>query len=103
MNNDKRRAPNATLAAATHPISTEPQIMLRWLIATLILANIAAFAAFSAAPTPASGRRDSAPLDRQIHPERLSVRPISPSESADVPVVGGPVATPDVQASALPQ
>ncbi|WP_322010448.1 hypothetical protein [Paraburkholderia sp. J12] len=79
--------------------------MLRWLIAILILANLVAFSAIRGVfgPTPASGSRDSLPLNRQIHPERLAVRPIPASESADVPVVGGPVADPAVQASALTQ
>lgn len=79
--------------------------MLRWLIAILILANLAAFAATRGAfgPTPASGSRESQHLNRQIHPERLTVRPIPASESIDVPVVGGPVAQPAVQASTLTQ
>jgi hypothetical protein len=79
--------------------------MLRWLIAILIVANLVAFAAIRGllGPTPASGSRDSRPLTRQIHPERLAVRPIPASESVDVPVVGGPVADPAVQASTLSQ
>ncbi|TAM00837.1 MAG: hypothetical protein EPN70_21085 [Paraburkholderia sp.] len=79
--------------------------MLRWLIAILILANLAAFAAISGVfgPTPASGMRVSHPLNRQIHPERLTVRPILPSESVDVPLVGGPIAEPPVEASSLAQ
>jgi hypothetical protein len=79
--------------------------MLRWLIAILILANLLAFGAIRGVfgPTPASGARDSRPLTRQIHPERLSVRPILPSESIDVPVVGGPVALPAVQTTTLTQ
>ncbi|WP_322103697.1 hypothetical protein [Paraburkholderia sp. J41] len=79
--------------------------MLRWLIAILILANLLAFAAISGVfgPTPASGNRETTHLSRQIHPERLRVRAILPSESADVPTVGGPVAQPAVQASALTQ
>jgi hypothetical protein len=79
--------------------------MLRWVIALLILANLVAFAAVRGAfgTTPASGLRDSRPLTRQIHPERLTVRAIRPSESIDVPVVGGPVALPAVQAAPLTQ
>jgi hypothetical protein len=79
--------------------------MLRWVIPLLILANGAALAANLGAfgPTPASGSRDSAPLTRQIHPERLSVRAILPSESVDVPVVGGPVADPAIQTAPLAQ
>ncbi|WP_233861985.1 hypothetical protein [Paraburkholderia adhaesiva] len=79
--------------------------MLRWVIPLLILANGAAAAANLGVfgPTPASGPRDSAPLARQIHPERLSVRPIVASESVDVPVVGGPVSDPAVQSTPLAQ
>ena len=79
--------------------------MLRWLIAILILANLLAFAAIGGVfgPTPASGSRETQHLNRQIHPERLQVRPIRPSESADVATVGGPVAQPAVQASSLSQ
>jgi hypothetical protein len=79
--------------------------MLRWLLAILILANLLAFATLRGVfgPTPASGQRDTQPLNRQIHPERLGVRPIPASESVDVPVVGGPVADPAVQASTLAQ
>jgi len=79
--------------------------MLRWLLAILILANLAALAAVLGVfgPTPAAGSRTSQPLSQQIHPERLTVRAILPSESIDVPVVGGPVAQPDVQTQTLPQ
>ncbi|MDR3096956.1 MAG: hypothetical protein LBV73_07765 [Paraburkholderia sp.] len=79
--------------------------MLRWLIALLILANLLAFGAirglFGPAPLTDSGSHQQ--LNRQIHPEGLTVRPIKPSESVDVPVVGGPVADPAIQASALAQ
>jgi len=79
--------------------------MLRWLIAILILANLAALASVLGAfgPIPAAGSRSGDPLNRQVHPERLAVRAIPASESVDVPVVGGPVVLPDVQTSALPQ
>ncbi|CAM2147936.1 MULTISPECIES: hypothetical protein [Paraburkholderia] len=79
--------------------------MLRWLIAILILANLLAFAAIRGlfGPTPASGSLERQHLNRQIHPEGLTVRPIKPSESVDVPVVGGPVADPAIQASTLAQ
>jgi hypothetical protein len=79
--------------------------MLRWLIAILILANLLAFAAIGGifGPTPSSGSRETQHLNRQIHPERLVVRAITPSESADLPTVGGPVAQPAVQASSLAQ
>ena len=79
--------------------------MLRWVIPLLILGNGAAAAANLGVfgPTPASGLRDGTPLTRQIHPERLGVRPILASESVDVPVVGGPVAEPSVQTAPLTQ
>ncbi|MFP4905674.1 hypothetical protein ACLFKT_42580, partial [Paraburkholderia sp. BR14261] len=85
--------------------SKELHTMLRWLIAILILANGLAFAAIGGVfgPTPSSGSRETQHLNRQIHPERLVVKPIRPSESADVPTVGGPVTEPSVQASTLTQ
>ncbi|MBN3855412.1 MULTISPECIES: hypothetical protein [unclassified Paraburkholderia] len=79
--------------------------MLRGLIAILILANLLALGAVRGlfGPTPASGTLDRKQLSRQIHPENLSVRPIKPSESVDVPIVGGPVADPAIQSTTLTQ
>jgi len=79
--------------------------MLRWLIVLLLVANLAAFAALYGAfgPSPAAGRRETQHLGRQIHPERLAVRPIPPSASIDIPLVGGPVASPGVQTQPLSQ
>jgi len=79
--------------------------MLRWLIAILILANLLAFGAIRGlfGPAPLSGTGSDKQLNRQINPEGLTVRPIKASESVDVPVVGGPVANPAIQASALTQ
>ena len=79
--------------------------MLRWLIAFLLVANLVAFAAIYGVfgPTPASGTRETQHLGRQIHPERLIVRPILASESVDVPLIGGPVASPRVQSEPLSQ
>jgi hypothetical protein len=79
--------------------------MLRWLIAILILANLLAFGAVRGlfGPTPASGATSRSQLNRQMNPEGLSVRPIRPSESVDVPVVGGPVADPAIQSTTLTQ
>jgi len=79
--------------------------MLRWLIALLLVANLAAFAALYGVfgPPPAAGRHENQHLGRQIHPERLVVRPIPPSASADIPLIGGPVASPGVQEQPLSQ
>lgn len=79
--------------------------MLRWLIVFLLVANLAAFAAIYGVfgPPPAAGRHETQHLSRQIHPERLAVRPIPASASADIPTIGGPVAQPDVQAQPLSQ
>ncbi|HTH62387.1 MAG TPA: hypothetical protein VL689_19830 [Paraburkholderia sp.] len=79
--------------------------MLRWLIVFLLVANLAAFAAIAGVfgPPPAAGRHEGGHLARQIHPERLLVRPIPPSASADLPTIGGPVAQPNVQAQPLSQ
>ncbi|CAB3784205.1 hypothetical protein LMG28688_01823 [Paraburkholderia caffeinitolerans] len=77
--------------------------MLRWLIAILILANLLAFGAVRGlfGPAPLTSTSGNKQLNRQIHPEGLLVRPIKPSESVDVPVVGGPMADPAVKASEL--
>ncbi|WP_321840905.1 hypothetical protein [Paraburkholderia bannensis] len=79
--------------------------MLRGLIALLILANLCALGAIRGffGPLPASGTLDHKQLGRQIHPEGLSVRAIKPSESVDVPIVGGPVADPAIQSTTLTQ
>ncbi|WP_042299362.1 hypothetical protein [Paraburkholderia kururiensis] len=79
--------------------------MLRWLIAILLLANLLALAAISGAfgPTPASGPREPGHLNREVHPDWLKVRPISPAESADATIVGGPVPMPAVKSSELAQ
>ncbi|NIE66776.1 hypothetical protein [Burkholderia sp. Ax-1719] len=79
--------------------------MLRGLIALLILGNLLALGAIRGffGPPPASGTLDRKQLSRQIHPEGLSVRAIRPSESVDVPIVGGPVADPSIQATTLTQ
>jgi hypothetical protein len=79
--------------------------MLRWLIAFLFLANLAALAALYGVfgPPPAAGRHETQHLGRQIHPDRLIVRPIPPSASVEVPLIGGPVAAPGVQAQPLSQ
>ncbi|POR56314.1 hypothetical protein B0G62_101712 [Paraburkholderia eburnea] len=79
--------------------------MLRGLIAILILANLFALGAIRGlfGPLPASGTLDRKQLSRQIHPEGLIVRAIKPSESADVPIVGGPVADPAIQSTTLTQ
>jgi len=79
--------------------------MLRWLIVLLVIANLAALAAIYGvfgAP-PAAGRHETGHLSRQIHPERLLVRAIPPSASADIPTVGGPVASPGVKTQPLTQ
>ncbi|WP_322043830.1 hypothetical protein [Paraburkholderia sp. J67] len=79
--------------------------MLRGLIAILILANLLALGAIRGlfGPLPASGTLERKHLNRQIHPEGLGVRAIRPSESVDVPVVGGPVVDPAIQSSTLTQ
>jgi hypothetical protein len=79
--------------------------MLRWLIVLLLVANLAALAAIYGVfgPPPAAGRHETQHLSRQIHPERLIVRAIPASASADIPTVGGPVASPGVQSQPLTQ
>ena len=79
--------------------------MLRWLIGLLILANLIAFAMARGVfgPTPAAGSREPNHLERQIHPDWLTVRPLSASQAADQPVVGGPVPVAPVQQTTLTQ
>jgi hypothetical protein len=79
--------------------------MLRWLIAILVLANVAAFALASGifSPLPSSGPREPNHLDRQIHPEWLKVRPISAAEANDQAIVGTAAPAPAVAASPLTQ
>jgi hypothetical protein len=79
--------------------------MLRWLIAILFLANMLAFVVMRGVfgPTPTAGGREPNHLIRQIHPEWLKVQPVTPSEAADQPVVGGPAPAAPIAASVLPQ
>lgn len=79
--------------------------MLRWLIVLLLVANLAALAAIYGVfgPPPGAGPRETGHLDRQIHPEGLLVRPIPPSASVDVPLIGGPEAPSDVRSKPLSQ
>ena len=79
--------------------------MLRWLIALLVLANVIVFvvAQGGVSPLPSAGAREPQHLDRQLHPELVRVRPISPEESADQAVVGGPAPSPAVEAAPLAQ
>lgn len=77
--------------------------MLRWPIAILLLANILAFVAVRGVfgPPPTAGGREPGHLNREVHPDWLKVRPITAGQAADQPVVGGPVPTAPIAASAL--
>jgi hypothetical protein len=79
--------------------------MLRWLLALLFLANLLMFVVAQGVfgPLPAAGGREPQHLDRQVHPELVRVRPISPEEAADQAVVGGPTPSAPVQAAPLSQ
>ncbi|CAH2778628.1 MAG: hypothetical protein CBCREVIR_0461 [Candidatus Burkholderia crenata] len=79
--------------------------MLRWLLALLFLANLLMFVVVQGVfgPLPSAGEREPQHLDRQVHPELVRVRPISPEESADQAVVGGPAPSAAVQAAPLAQ
>jgi hypothetical protein len=79
--------------------------MLRWLIALLFLANLLMFVVVQGVfgPLPSAGGREPQHLDRQIHPELVRTRPISPEEAADQAVVGGPAPAAAVQAAPLSQ
>ncbi|RKP58761.1 hypothetical protein [Pararobbsia silviterrae] len=76
--------------------------MLRWVIAFLLIANLAAFAAVSGAfgPLPSAGELEPGHTSSQVHPERLDVQLAgAPASSA---VVGAPVDASAPAASALP-
>ena len=79
--------------------------MLRWLVAILFLANLLAFVLASGllGALPASGEREPSHLNRQIHPDWLTVQPVSTADATDQAVVGGPAPVVPVQASALGQ
>jgi hypothetical protein len=79
--------------------------MMRWLISLLVIANVIAFAASRGVfgPTPAAGAREPNHLNRQIHPEWLSVQPMAAADAGDLAIVGGPAPVVPVAASALPQ
>ncbi|CAH2811646.1 MAG: hypothetical protein CBARDMAM_6627 [uncultured Caballeronia sp.] len=79
--------------------------MLRWLLALLFLANLLMFVVVQGVfgPLPSVGGREPQHLDRQVHPELVRVRPISPEEAADQAVVGGPAPLAAVQAAPLAQ
>jgi hypothetical protein len=79
--------------------------MLHWPIAILLLANILAFVAVRGVfgPAPTAGGREPNHLNRQVHPDWLKVQPITATEAADQPVVGGPAPSAPVAASTLPQ
>jgi len=79
--------------------------MLRWLLALLFLANLLMFVVVQGVfgPLPSAGGRELQHLDRQVHPELVRVRPISPEEAADQAVVGGPAPAAAVQAAPLTQ
>jgi hypothetical protein len=79
--------------------------MLRWLIAILVLANLLAFVLASGVlgALPASGEREPSHLNRQIHPDWLTVQPVASADATDQAVVGGPVPATPIQASTLTQ
>ena len=79
--------------------------MLRWLIALLILANIAMFALMRGllGPLPAAGAREPHHLVQQVHPEALTTHAIHPEDAFDQPRVGGPAPAANVQTSPLGQ
>ena len=80
-------------------------MMLRWLLAVLVIANILAFVMMRGlfGPSPAAGPREPNHLNRQVRPEQLRVQPMSSADAADLAVVGGPAPVAPIAASALTQ
>ena len=80
--------------------------MLRWVIAFLLIANLAAFAAVSGAfgPLPSAGDLEPGHVGSQVHPEHLTVQ-VAAAENPALPasaVVGAPVSTVAPDAASLP-
>ncbi|WP_242468217.1 hypothetical protein [Burkholderia plantarii] len=76
-------------------------MMLRWLIAILLVANLIALAAIEGlfgAP-PAAGPREPAHLAQQVRPEALRVS--ATAQAAETPVVGGPITSPAIDVQPL--
>jgi hypothetical protein len=79
--------------------------MLRWVIAFLLIANLAAFAAVSGAfgPLPSAGDLEPGHVGSQVHPERLDVQLVAAETPLPAPaVVGAPVNTVAPDAASLP-
>lgn len=76
-------------------------MMLRWLIAILLVANLIALAAIEGlfGPPPAAGAREPAHLAQQVHPEALRVS--ATAQAAETPVVGGPITSPTIDVQPL--
>jgi len=93
--------PDMTIRLKNQGVGT----MLRWVIAFLLIANLAAFAAVSGAfgPLPSAGDLEPGHVSSQVHPEHLDVQ----LAAADTPlpasaVVGAPVSTVAPDAASLP-
>lgn len=78
--------------------------MLRWVIAFLLIANLAAFAAVSGAfgPLPSAGDLEPGHISSQVHPEHLDVQLAAAAPLAASTVVGAPVSTDVPDAASLP-
>ncbi|AJK47871.1 hypothetical protein [Burkholderia plantarii] len=76
-------------------------MMLRWLIAILLVANLIALAAIEGlfGPPPAAGAREPAHLAQQVRPEALRVS--ATAKAAETPVVGGPITSPAIDVQPL--
>lgn len=76
-------------------------MMLRWLIAILLVANLVALAAIEGlfGPPPAAGAREPAHLAQQVRPEALRVS--AAAQAAETPVVGGPITSPAIEVQPL--
>ncbi|ALK32058.1 hypothetical protein [Burkholderia plantarii] len=76
-------------------------MMLRWLIAILLVANLIALAAIEGlfGPPPAAGAREPAHLAQQVRPEALRVS--ATAQAAETPVVGGPITSPAIDVQPL--
>jgi hypothetical protein len=93
--------PDMTIRLKNQGVGT----MLRWVIAFLLIANVAAFAAVSGAfgPLPSAGDLEPGHVGSQVHPEHLDVQ----LTAANTPlpasaVVGAPVSTVTPDATSLP-
>jgi hypothetical protein len=79
------------------------RIVLRGVCVALLLANLVLYSANSGLVGQAqiAGRHNPAPLAQELNPAAMQVRPLTPGELDDKPVIGPAVPTPSVTQTPL--